>query len=73
MNARIYAVSNKADGSKRLVKAGTPAQAMRHVANALFDVKTVTALQVAELLSGGVKLENAAQEPEPTDQKEEVE
>lgn len=57
MSQRIYAVSNKADGSTRLVKATNPSQALRHVANAQFDVKAATATQVADLMVAGAKLE----------------
>lgn len=65
MQQRIYAVTTKADGSGRLVLAQTPAQAMRHVANDLFEVKAANAGTVAKLMGAGVKLEySVAQEEE---------
>ena len=67
---RIYAVSNKADGTHRLVRAGNPAQALRHVANGMFGVKVATASVVATLMSAGISLEDVIAEPE-AQQKEE--
>lgn len=65
MQQRIYAVTTKADGTGRLVLAQNPAQAMRHVANDLFEVKAASAATVAKLMGSGVKLEqSAAQEEE---------
>lgn len=57
---RIYAVSNKADGTHRLVRAGNPAQALRHVANGMFGVRVATASVVATLMSAGIALEDVA-------------
>ena len=70
MSQRIYAVSNKADGSTRLVKATNPSQALRHVANAQFDVKAATATQVADLMVAGAKLEQAAAAVDATEETE---
>ncbi len=64
MQERIYAVTTKADGTGRLVLAQTPAQAMRHVANDLFEVKAANAPTVAKLMSAGVRLESSAKEEE---------
>lgn len=63
MSKRIYTVNNKADGSRRLVMAMNPAQALRHVAHAQYEVKSTTAVEVAELMGSGAKVE-AAGEPE---------
>lgn len=63
MSDRIYTVKNKADGSSRLVKALNPAQALRHVAHAQYEVKSTKPLEVAELMGSGIKLE-AAGEPD---------
>lgn len=64
MQQRIYAVTTKADGTARLILAQNPAQAMRHVANDLFEVKAASAATVAKLMSAGVKLEDSAPEDE---------
>lgn len=55
---RVYAVC---DGVKtRLVRASTQAQALRHVARDTFTVAVASALETAELMNLGVKLEAAA-------------
>lgn len=61
MTQRIYIVRNKADNSlrSRLILAGNPAQAMRHVANDLFAVKAASATDVAELMGNGTTLEKS--------------
>jgi hypothetical protein len=66
MNQRIYIVRNKTDGenTSRLILAGNPAQAMRHVANDLFAVKAASATDVAELMGNGVHLEKSKAEAE---------
>ena len=66
MNQRIYIVRNKTDGenTSRLILAGNPAQAMRHVANDLFAVKAASATDVAELMGSGVHLEKSKAEAE---------
>jgi hypothetical protein len=69
MNQRIYIVRNKTDGenTSRLILAGNPAQAMRHVANDLFAVKAASATDVAELMGSGVQLEKSKAEAEQTE------
>ncbi len=63
--ARIYhVISTKGDSS--LVKATNQAQALRHVARHTFSVKAATALEVAEQMAGGMKVEDATAEPEST-------
>ncbi len=64
MQQRIYAVTTKADGTGRLILAQNPAQAMRHVANDLFEVKAASAASVARLMSMGVKLEESGAKDE---------
>lgn len=61
MTQRIYIVRNKADEAQRsrLILAGNPAQAMRHVANDLFAVKAASATDVAELMGAGATLEKS--------------
>ena len=60
MSKRIYTVNNKADGSRRLVMAMNPAQALRHVAHAQYEVKSTTAVEVAELMGSGAKVETVS-------------
>jgi hypothetical protein len=69
MNQRIYIVRNKTDGenTSRLILAGNPAQAMRHVANDLFAVKAASATDVAELMGNGVQLEKSKADPDQVD------
>lgn len=57
MQKRLYQVTHRVTGNPRLVEAINPAQAMRHVANSLFDVKAATARDVANLMGMGIKLE----------------
>jgi len=61
MQQRISIVNEKPSGAARLVMAGSPAQAIRHVANARFDVKAANAVAVAELMAGGAELEKAGE------------
>lgn len=61
MNTRIYLVSQDV-GNKYLVDAATPAQALRHVAAGMFDVKVATPHDVARLVADGVKVETAGEQ-----------
>lgn len=64
---RIYTVTSKADGKSRLVMASNPSQAVRFVANDLFEVKAASSVVVATLMTEGTKLERASgQEDEAT-------
>lgn len=56
---RIYIVNHKASGLSRLVQAQNPGQAMHHVTNNLFSVKAASAVEVAELMTGGVAIEKS--------------
>lgn len=60
MSERIYIVKNKADGTSRLVMAGNPSQALRHVAHAQYEVKSATATEVAGLMGTGTKVETVS-------------
>lgn len=62
MTQRIYTVKNTADNTSRLVMAANPAQALRHVANNLFDVKAANAIDVANLMATGVTVEQSKAE-----------
>lgn len=70
MQSRIYAVTEKFSGLARLIEAQSPAQAIKHVANDMFEVKAATAAVVAKLMSGGAKLEAAkpVEQDEPAKQ-----
>lgn len=61
---RIYIVTDKAAKVDFLIKATSPAQAVRHVARMQFDVSVASAVDVADKLTAGVKLEDAG-EPQP--------
>jgi len=57
---RIYIVNDKTNDTTRLVEAPNPAQALRHVTLKQFDVSAASAIEVAKLMSTGVKLETIA-------------
>lgn len=67
MSTRIYVVSSKSniasDKGHRLVKASTPAQALRHVASGLFDVEVASQDALVKLAGNGTKVEIAGEEP----------
>lgn len=71
MTQRIYSVSNTTDNSTRLVLASNPAQALRHVANNLFDVKAATAMDVANLMAKGAVVEQSKAEEATTETNQE--
>lgn len=62
MQQRIYVVTEKSTNVSRLIEAGLPAQALRHVANDLFDVKPANTYDVAKLIGAGVKIEKTREE-----------
>lgn len=69
MSKRIYVVSplpaitiDKQPQHARLVRAATPAQAVRHVTTGLFDVNVASQEDLVRLLSDGIKLEQTAAE-----------
>ena len=55
---RIYMVQ-ALNGDATLVKATNQAQALRHVARSLYTVRAATALEVAEEMEAGQKIEDA--------------
>lgn len=63
MSTRIYVVSSKSniasDRGNRLVRASNPSQALRHVAEGLFDVEVASQDQLVDLAGKGIKVENA--------------
>lgn len=63
---RVYVVENKGTGSKRLVQAKSQAAALNHVVDDVFDVRTVSTVEMGELLGKfRVQLEFAGQAPTP--------
>lgn len=66
-NTRIYVVSEHADPAdavgvvKRMVRASTPAQAIRHVVAPRFTAEVATTDDAVTLASNGVKVEDAAE------------
>lgn len=56
--ARIYMVQ-ALNGDAMLVKATNQAQALRHVARTIYTVRVPTALEVAEEMAVGQKIEDA--------------
>ena len=64
MSKRIYLVeSTDAQEAKRLVKATSPSQAVRHVASK-YSAEVASQDQLVQLLSVGVKVEDAGVEAE---------
>lgn len=61
-NVRIYHVT-ATNGAIGLVKATNQAQALRHVARQVFTIKPATALEVADRMADGIKVEDATKEP----------
>ena len=57
VDQRIYKVAN--GDNTYLVQATSQAQALRHVAGRLYSVEVAKAMDVAHLMSDGVKLETA--------------
>jgi hypothetical protein len=62
---RIYAVKDKTNSIDYLVKATTPAQAVRHIAKGQFDVQPASALEAVEAINKGVVVHDA-EEQQPT-------
>jgi hypothetical protein len=62
---RIYIVTNK--GQKQLVQAASQAQALRHVASKEYLVEIAKAVDVAQIMSNGAKIEIAAPSSEQLD------
>jgi hypothetical protein len=56
MAAKIYSIKDKATGEiQRLVKADSQSQVKRHLA-ASFEIETIGAVEVVELMSGSKKI-----------------
>lgn len=55
---RVYIVQ-ALNGDAQLVKATNQAQALRHVARSIYTVRAASALEVAEEMEAGQKIEDA--------------
>ncbi len=64
MSARIYSITSTITNTTRMVKAHTPAQALRHVARNVYSVSVASAIDVADHMADGWKVEDATAEPE---------
>ena len=64
MATRIYVVRDTANESKRLVRAATPAQAIRHVVKGRFDVTVANQETLVFMLSNGTHVDDAATDPD---------
>ena len=60
---RIYVVRDTANESKRLVRASTQAQAIRHVVKDRFEVTVADQETLVFMMSNGAMVEDAAAEP----------
>lgn len=59
---RIYRIKNKADGKVRLVEATHPSNALRHVAQASFEVSVAKPADVVYAYEHGAKVEQVKPE-----------
>ena len=64
MNARIYYVTAE-DGEARLVRASSPASAIRHVARDRYRCRVAAQETIVEMVSAGDPVETAGVEHEP--------
>lgn len=68
---RIYVVESKSniasDKGHRLVRASSQAQALRHVADGLFEVSVPSQDRLVELAGKGIAVEEAGAEPPKTE------
>ena len=69
MQARIYKVA-AIDATPVLVKATTQAQALRHVAKAIYTVSVASALEVAERMGSGQVIRDATEDKETQGQEQ---
>lgn len=60
MNLRIYRIKGKTNGINRLVKASSQAQGLSHVSKSEYDITVASAMEVADLITSGVTVEDAS-------------
>lgn len=65
-SVRVYGVADAT--TTRLVVAANQAQALRYVAQGVFRVEALSALETAELMEKGVRLEHATPESDSESQ-----
>ena len=58
----LYIVTNKETQADSLVKASNQAQALRHIASSVYEVKVAKASDVADLMGQGAPVQNANEE-----------
>lgn len=61
MNKRIYIVTHKQLGTRRMVLAGSQAQAIRHMADSAYAVEVASALDVANHMKAGIQVEESGE------------
>ena len=64
---RIYAVRDRHSGGTSLVRAASPASAIRHVAEDMLAASVATQDELVRLLTEGVVVETAGEEPADAD------
>lgn len=68
MSTRIYLVTNRNDDSQHLVRASSPAAAIRHVARSTFGAAVAAQESLVELLTAGIVVEDARADEAETPQ-----
>lgn len=67
----IYEITTKGEDAKRLVKADSAAQAIRHCAHDRFSARTISRVEeAADLIIAGVKVETTGTEPPASPEQE---
>ena len=65
--SRIYIVTDAADNSQHLVEAESQAQAVNAVVAERYKAQAATAIEVADLMSNGIKLVRTKKVAEPVE------
>lgn len=69
MSTRIYLVTDRETQAKRLIRAGSQAQAIRHAAASQFGAAVAGQDDLVQMLDAGIRVEDASKaeaEPEAT-------
>lgn len=64
---RIYLVRRIQDDKEFLIMANSQAQALRHIAGKDYDIEVASSMQVAQLMTKHVKVEQAVYSSEQSD------
>jgi hypothetical protein len=64
MSTRIYLVTDQESQAKRLIRAGSQAQAIRHAAQSRFAIEVAGQDDLVQLLASGQAVESATQTSE---------